>query len=164
MKITKRKLKQIVKEELSLVLNEEQGAQDSGAQALAAALSKNPKFQQEAEKAFSDPKVMKLLKQLEQAGMNEGKYEDIMDAPTVGGAIGQFPMASKVAGAATGTGIAVGTAHDILLALGTSSPALFDAAAALVGAGAPIVIGTALWFVYKFMTEKSPLERSKHKE
>jgi len=164
MKVTKRQLKQIIKEELSLVLNEEQAAPDSEAQALGAALSKNPKFQQEAEKAFKDPKVRELLKQLEQAEMNEGAYEDFSDSRTPGEAIGNLPIASKIGGLATGAGIAAGSAHDILLALGTHVPALFDAATTLAGAGAPLVIGTALWYIYKSMTEKSPLERSKHKD
>ena len=152
MKVTKRQLKQTIKEELSLVLNEKQ------ADALGIALSKNPKFQQEAEKAFKDPKVMELLKQLEQAGMNEGAYEDVADSRSPGEAIGNLPIASKIGGLATGAGIAAGTAHDILLALGTHVPALFDAATTLAGTGAPLVIGTALWYVYKSMTDESHLK------
>ena len=158
MKVTKRQLKQIIKEELSLVLNEGQAGPDPEAQALGAALSKNPKFQQEAEKAFKDPKVMELLKQLEQAGMNEGAYEDMRDAPTTKALARNLPAVSKLGGAAGLGAVAVGTAHDILLALGTHVPALFSAGEILLGVGAPIVIGTALWYIYKSMTDESHLK------
>tara|TARA_R110002020_G_scaffold246059_2_gene459814 strand:+ start:41 stop:529 length:489 start_codon:yes stop_codon:yes gene_type:complete len=159
MKIARRKLEQLIKEEITHVLNEnhEPGASEE-AETLGIALSKNPKFQQEAEKAFSDPKVMELLKQLEQAGMNEGAYEDVADSHTLGAAVGNLPMVSKIGGVATGAGIAAGAAHDILLALGTTAPALFDAGTLLLGAGAPLVIGTALWYVYKSMTDESHLK------
>ena len=104
MKVTKRQLKQIIKEEIEATMQEQGGDEMAQAEELAQALSQSPAMMDFVNKARQDPEVQAAVKaaQAEMQGGMQERMNDVADAGVLPG------VAGLGVGAAVGHAIIMG--------------------------------------------------------